>query len=371
MQLSEKLRRARKSESMLAAFGSLKYPAGLLVVGCLAVIFAFLIRIVIVTVAQRYVETKEFWPKDLKVGKHFFPAFFLLVFVILLWAGLPLTKLSIQSVLVVQKFLKFFGVLVATWNVTKLLTLFEYIIYDRLDISVADNLKQRQVRTQYQFVDKILTVLVWTIGISLALMTFEEVRRIGTSLLASAGLASVILGFAAQKSIANLIAGFQIAFTQPIRIGDRVQVEGEVGVVDEITLTYVVVAIWDQRNVVLPISYFVEKPFQNWTRKTAELLGTVVLYLDYNFPVDEIRSELKKILESDPRWDRRESNVQVTDATEKSMAVRILASAKNPSDMWDLRCAIREKLIEFVRSKYPECLPKSRVEPKDVAGNLS
>lgn len=192
------------------------------------------------------------------------------------------------------------------------------------------------------------------------MLTFENVRRLGAGLLTSAGIAGIIIGFAAQRSLANLLAGFQIAFTQPIRIDDVLIVENEWGKVEEITLTYVVVRIWDQRRLVLPIHYFIETPFQNWTRTTSELIGTVFIYTDYTLPLEPLREELNRILESSPLWDKRVSVLQVTNATERTMELRALVSARNAPDAWDLRCYVREKMIEFVKANYPECLPKTR-----------
>jgi len=192
------------------------------------------------------------------------------------------------------------------------------------------------------------------------LMLFEEMRRFGTSILASAGVVGIIIGFAAQKTISNLFAGFQLAMTQPIRLDDVVIVEGEWGRIEEITLTYVVIHIWDDRRLVVPLSYFIEKPFQNWTRASADLLGSVFVWVDYSLPLDETRKALKGIIESNPLWDRRFWNLQVTDATERAMQIRVLATAADSSKAWDLRCDIREKLIAYIQKNHPQSLPQLR-----------
>lgn len=236
------------------------------------------------------------------------------------------------------------------------------LIYERHDITIANNLTERKVRTQIGFIYKLAVVIIFIIAVSVILMSFQPVRELGTSILASAGIAGVIIGFAAQKSLANLLAGFQIAFTQPIRIDDVVIVEGEWGRIEEISLTYVVVRIWDQRRLIVPISHFIEKPFQNWTRISSDLLGTVFFYADYSLPIDEIRKELTRILQSSDKWDGKVNVVQVTDATERTVQVRALMSSQNSGDAWDLRCLVREKLIEFVQKNYPESLPKMRAE---------
>ena len=192
-------------------------------------------------------------------------------------------------------------------------------------------------------------------------MLFEEVRQLGISLFASAGVAGIIIGFAAQKLIATVLAGLQIAITQPIRIDDVVIIENEWGRIEEITLTYVVVKIWDQRRLVVPSTYFFEKPFQNWTRTSAEILGTVFLYTDYHVSFDALRKELTRLLESTPLWDKRVNVLQVTDAKEYGVEIRALVSAKDSPTAWDLRVFIREKMIEFIQKNYPESLPRTRV----------
>jgi small-conductance mechanosensitive channel len=191
-------------------------------------------------------------------------------------------------------------------------------------------------------------------------MLFQEVRHVGSSLLASAGIVGIIAGVAGQKSLANLFAGFQIALAQPMRQDDVVIVEGEWGRVEEITLTYVIVHIWDDRRLVLPLSYFIDKPFQNWTRTSAKLLGSIFVWVDYTFPVDEGRNALKQIIESSPLWDRRFWNLQVSDAGERTMQLRVIATAADSSKSWDLRCEVREKFIAYIQKNHPQSLPRLR-----------
>ncbi|MHC4719751.1 MAG: mechanosensitive ion channel family protein [Planctomycetota bacterium] len=194
------------------------------------------------------------------------------------------------------------------------------------------------------------------------LMTFPKVRQLGTTILASAGIIGIVVGMAAQRTIGTFIAGIQIAVTQPIRVDDVVIVENEWGRIEEITLTYVVVKIWDLRRLIVPITYFIEKPFQNWTRKTADILGTVFIYVDYTVPFDAMREQLQKILNESELWDKKVCVLQVTNATERTVEVRALMSAADASTAWSLRCEVREKLIEFIRNKYPQALPKFRAE---------
>ncbi|TDW97620.1 mechanosensitive ion channel family protein [Dinghuibacter silviterrae] len=236
----------------------------------------------------------------------------------------------------------------------------EDYMYHRYDISKPINLKERKVRTQLQFIRKILVVLIILVAACVILLSFDSLRKMGASLLTGVGVGGIIIGFAAQRSLGALLAGFQIAFTQPLRIDDVLVVEGEWGRVEEITLTYVVLNIWDQRRLILPITYFVEKPFQNWTRTTADLLASVMFYLDYRTPVDAIRREVNQILENEPRWDKRVNVVHVTDLRERVMEVRVLLSARNSGDAFELRCKVREKIIAFLQEYHPESLPVDR-----------
>ncbi len=240
-------------------------------------------------------------------------------------------------------------------------------LYERFDIELANNLSERKVRTQIDFLQKLVAVIVVFVAIAAILMSFARVRELGTSLIASAGIASVIIGFAAQKSIANLLAGLQIAFTQPIRYDDVVIVENEWGRIEEITLTYVVIRIWDARRLIVPISYFLEKPFQNWTRTSSDILGAVFISVDYTLPIDSLRAELQRILQQPDvniLWDKRVANVQVTDATERTLQVRLLVSAANASNAFDLRCLVRERIIAYVVEHHPTGLPQNRTEFK-------
>jgi small-conductance mechanosensitive channel len=203
------------------------------------------------------------------------------------------------------------------------------------------------------------------------LMTFERVRQLGTTILASAGVVGIVVGMAAQRTIATFIAGLQIAITQPIRVDDVVIVENEWGRIEEITLTYVVVKIWDLRRLIVPITYFIESPFQNWTRTSADILGTVFVYTDYNVPVDAIREELHNILKKSEHWDGKVCVLQVTNASERTIELRALMSAADASAAWTLRCEVREKILEFIKRKYPQALPRMRAELNRLEGNYN
>ena len=232
----------------------------------------------------------------------------------------------------------------------------------RFKVDVKDNLLARRIHTQLNVLRRLVVVVIIVIAVAAILMTFPKVRQLGTAMLASAGIVGVVVGLAAQKTIGTFIAGLQIAITQPIRIDDVVIVEGEWGRIEEISLTYVVVRIWDLRRLVVPITYFIERPFQNWTRASAEVLGTVFLYVDYTVPIEAIRAELHRILEGSEFWDRKVCGLQVTNTSERTIELRALMSAGDASLAWNLRCHVREKLVEFIQTNYPHALPRLRTE---------
>jgi small-conductance mechanosensitive channel len=248
------------------------------------------------------------------------------------------------------------------WLAIALIEVFDDLVAVRYAVDVSDNLMARRIQTQVEVLRHIAVVVIIIITLAIMLMTFPNIRHVGESLFASAGLAALVAGLAARTTLSNLLAGVQIALTQPMRLDDVVIVEGEWGWIEEINTTYVVVRIWDLRRLVVPLSYFIEKPFQNWTRKTADLLGTVFLYTDYTVPVEEVRQELHRILQSSGMWDEKVWGLQVTDAKEHTLELRALMSAPNGSAAWDLRCFVREKLVEFMQKQYPESLPKTRAE---------
>jgi small-conductance mechanosensitive channel len=228
----------------------------------------------------------------------------------------------------------------------------------RLDVT--DNLQARGIHTQVMVLKKVALTVIGVFTLASMLMVFEPVRQFGASILASAGIAGIVVGLAAQRSIATLLAGFQVAMTQPIRVDDVVIVEDEWGRIEDITLTYVVVSIWDQRRLIVPMTYFLERPFQNWTRTSSELLCTVTLHLDYTVPVPMLRAELARILHQSRYWDRRVNVLHVTDAKEHTVEIRALASAADASLAWELRCEVREQLVGFIQRTCPDCLPRIR-----------
>jgi small-conductance mechanosensitive channel len=248
------------------------------------------------------------------------------------------------------------------WLLIRMTYVMEDYVTGRFDIGARDNLKARKIYTQLRVLKRIVIIAVSILAFGTMLMTFDKVRQLGTTILASAGVLGIVVGMAAQRTIATFIAGIQIAITQPIRVDDVVIVENEWGRIEEITLTYVVVRIWDLRRLIVPITYFIEKPFQNWTRISADILGTVFIYTDYTVPVDAIREQLQKILNESEHWDKKVCVLQVTNATDRTMELRALMSAADASIAWTLRCEVREKLIEFIKTKYPQALPRTRAE---------
>jgi small-conductance mechanosensitive channel len=233
-----------------------------------------------------------------------------------------------------------------------------YLRRFRLDID--DNLLARKHNTQVRVLARTIDVLLVMLTLSAALMTFPAVRQYGVSLFASAGVAGIVAGLAARPVLSNLMAGVQLAMTQPIRLYDAVIVENEYGTIEEITSTYVVVKLWDLRRMIVPLTYFIEKPFQNWTRESSSLIGTVIIYLDYRAPIDVVREKFNAILKESKRWDGEVSAAQVTEFKENTMEVRLLMSARSSGETFDLRCEVREKLIDFLQREHPEALPHAR-----------
>jgi small-conductance mechanosensitive channel len=241
---------------------------------------------------------------------------------------------------------------------------FQAILLSRFDITAVNNLRARRVHTQMEFFRRLMIGIVVLLdgGMLLWSLHNHDLWKYGTGLLASAGLASLMLAAAAKSTASNLIAGLQIALSEPIRMDDVVIVEGEWGRIEEITSTYVVVKIWDMRRLVVPLSYFIENPFQNWTRNTSDLMGTAFLYVDYAIPVEPLREELKRVVAESPLWDGRVCGLQVTNLSERTMELRCLVSSPGSGENFDLRCLVREKMIAYIRDNYPWALPTLRVQ---------
>src|SRR5579863_2945328 len=284
---------------------------------------------------------------------------FPLVGLLLLFPWLPLPANVIQPI---NHTIGIILIAAITWFLISALDFAQDYIALHNAIETSDNIAARRVRTQVQVLRHVAASVIVVLGLAIILMTFPSIRHLGESLFASAGLAAVVAGLAARTTLTNLLAGLQIALTQPIRLEDVVVVEGEWGWIEEITMTYVIVRIWDLRRLVLPLSYFIEKPFQNWTRRTANILGTAFFYTDYSVPVEEVRQELLAILQSSPLWDKRVWGLQVTNTTDRSVELRALMSAADGGKAFDLRCYVREKMLQFLQEKYPRSLPRVRAE---------
>jgi small-conductance mechanosensitive channel len=328
------------------------------VVGMLIALIIFLILIYLL---KRVI--KEFYPTlygriAVKIRKPGI-ALFLIIGALVPFILIPY---DIAWIGLLQKLLIILLIFSVSWLLIKSIHTVKLILLSRYEIDTKDNLKARKLFTQYEIFERILVFVIVFVALGIALMNFEPIRKIGVTLLTSAGLSALIIGLAAQKIIGAFLAGIQLAITQPIRIDDVVIVEGEWGKIEEINLTYVVVKIWDKRRLVLPTTYFIEKPFQNWTMTSADILGTIFIYTDYTFPVEKLREALSGYLKEAPKWDGEVNVLQVTNVSDRTMELRALMSAKDASDAWDLRVFIREKLLTFLQENYPEYLPRTRIQ---------
>lgn len=262
----------------------------------------------------------------------------------------------------VKHTLEIVAIVAVAWLAVAAIEIFNALVNYRLPDNLQDDVGARRKRTQAQLLRQIVTGFIVFSAVAAVMMTFPSVRSIGANLLASAGLAGLVLGMAARPALGNLIAGIQIALTEPIRIDDAVVVEGEFGRVAEVNTAYVVVRLWDLRHLIVPLSYFIEKPFQNWTRYSSDLIGAVLLHTDYSVPMDRLREEYRSILTASPLWDGRVTAVQVTDAKPHTLELRFLMSAANPSATFDLRCHVRERLIDYLQKNHPHALPRVRAD---------
>lgn len=274
----------------------------------------------------------------------------------------PLARLGAAPLDALSRALLIGFIVLCGWTALTALDIAALIYTRRFRIDVEDNLLARKHLTQTNILRRTIAALIVVLTVAFALMTFSGVRQYGVSLLASAGAAGIIAGLALQPFLTNLIAGIQIATTQPIRIDDAVIVEGEWGRIEEISSTYVVVKLWDWRRMVLPLTYFIQKPFQNWTRESASLIGTAMIYVDYSTPIEPLRRKLSEIAAGSKLWDGDVVNLAVTDLTERTMQVRCLVSARNAGEAFDLRCEVREKMLAYLQAEMPHALPRDRFD---------
>ncbi len=290
--------------------------------------------------------------------------------VIALQLVLPLVPLPPGLARVVPHAISIALIVGVTWLLARLTHVPADIVAARFPITVADNLRARRLTTLVRIMRQVAAAVIIVIGAAVALMTFPQARELGASVLASAGIAGLAIGMAARPALSNVIAGIQIALTEPIALDDVVIVEGEYGNVEEITMTYVVVRVWDLRRLIIPLSHFIEKPFQNWTRTSAALLGSVMVHTDFTVPVAALRAELDRLLDGNQRWDGKVKNVQVTDAINGRVELRLLVSAAAAGVLWDLRCEVREGIVGFIQREYPGALQRTRVELGPVGPGL-
>ena len=275
---------------------------------------------------------------------------------------LPMVDLPEGTMATIKQVLTMGFTAAVGWLAVAFTGVIQDVVAAKHDITKPDKLGPRQVHTRMRVLPRLLVAAIVTVTACLILMSIPSIRQIGITLFASAGIAGLVAGMAARPALSNLIAGVQLALTEPIRLDDVVIVEGEWGWIEEIRPTYVVVRIWDLRRLVVPLSYFIEHPFQNWTRRTADILGTVFVYVDYTVAVDKVRAQLLRILESSDLWDKKVWGLQVTKASEHTLELRALMSAPDSGKAWDLRCHVREELIGFLQREYPQALPKMRAE---------
>jgi len=294
------------------------------------------------------------------------------IFAVLLHIFSSYLKEDARTFAVFEQISRILLLLTIGWLVIQVIRALFHFWQKKFDLQNPNNLESRKRLTQMSMLERIAVILVGFIFISIALMTIDSVRQLGVSLLASAGVAGIIVGFAAQRSFGQIFSGIQIAFTQPIRLDDVVVIEGEWGRIEEINITYAVVKIWDERRLIVPIDYFLNKPIQNWTRSASDILGSVMLYVSYNLPVEPLREELARLVKDNPNWDGRVQNIQVTDSREWYKELRVLVSSSNSSRNWDLRVEVREKLIDFINTNYPGSFAKIHGDvPTNEVGKTS
>ncbi len=346
-------------------------PSLQLLIGCTAIFLSVLILTQIVLAIFRWYQQRR-ESREMEVAldhlgsplRWFVPLLSVVIFVStdffsMEWKGKVLTGLIISLYTV------------GGWLLVKVVDVVAAMVRYWYKIDSFKNINERKIVTQFQYIKRVFTVVIIFIVVALSLLQFERVRELGSTLIASAGVAGIIIGFAAQKSISNLLAGFQLAFTQPIRVDDVVVVEGEWGRIEEITLTYVIVAIWDERRLVVPLNYFNEHPFQNWTRESSQILTYIYIYTDYRLPVDGLRERFFQLLDESDLWDERVRKVHVTNADRQTIEIRPLMSTADASSAWELKCWVREKLIQWIRENHPECLPRTRIQLEEANAALA
>jgi small-conductance mechanosensitive channel len=334
-----------------------------------AVVLAAAVHALVFRAIKR-IAAKTPYLSESEVAVHFYRPSRLLLVILAVYLAQPLLDLSKGQDRTFDQILSIGLIAVTAWSAVKLTYILAEAAARRFDS--ADSYRSRRVITQIRVFRRFLFALILVVALASILMAFDSFRKLGTSILASAGVAGIIVGFASQRALSLVVSGLQIAVAQPIRIGESVTVEGEFCTVEEITFTFVMLRVWDGRGLILPISYFTEKPFQNWSRVRGGFLGAVVLPVDFSTPVDKVREELERILATSDKWDRRTGSLQVVSAGPQTMELRALVSAADQDALWSLRCEVRERLVAFLQRDYPDSLPRTRTEPKpnDPAGQV-
>jgi small-conductance mechanosensitive channel len=341
--------------------------AGILLV--VAVLLAITVHAVVLALLTRVMPKKQIFFRMLVERTRGITRLALVIF--LIGAALPIAPFERYIARGIAHVLLMAFVVLMAWMALVAVQLAADLYLRRFRMDSEDNLLARKHTTQVRILERAMKTLIVVFAAAAVLTTFDAVRQYGVSIFASAGLAGIVAGLAARPVLSNLIAGVQIAITQPIRIGDQVVVERERGLIEEITSTYFVIRLWDLRRLVVPLSYFIERPFENWTRETTSLLAPVILQLDYSTPIEPLRTKVDEIVGNSKLWDGAMKNVQVTDAREYYMEVRVLLSARNASEQFALRCEVREKLIAFLRTEYPHAFarsPKGDAEARKPVG---
>jgi small-conductance mechanosensitive channel len=354
---------ARMNLSWIADFWAAYVPSWAVTLLGLAsaVLLALIVHAIALRIANRILKRRQASAAVAFVRRIRWPTrLILLAFVIT--AVLPALPIEADLSLLLRRIASLSLIAMFGWMAVSVVNLAGDILSRRYDIQIADNLAARRAQTQIGILRRALVVVILVITASIMLMTIPGVREIGVSLFASAGVAGLAIGLAARPVLSNLIAGLQIALTQPIRIDDVVVVENEWGRIEQITASYVVVRIWDERRLIVPLAHFIERPFQNWTVKSAQVIGTVFWHLDYTAPIGAMRTKLDAFVRESKHWDKRLALIQVTNTDKTTIEVRALVSAASSGAAWDLRCEVREKMITYLREHHPECLPKMRQE---------
>lgn len=347
----------------------IEYPLALqmLILAILGLLLAFVGRWILVVVLRASRKRVDSYITDIIIRRAARPVFWVIALaaIVVLWGGLPAMEERPLILILGVYSARTLLYIAAASLLVRGVDIVSDVIRHRFNINNNNNLAERKILTQLQYIRKIAVIAIVVVAIAFILLQFDSVRSLGTGLLTASGVTGIVIAFAAQKSIANLLAGFQIAFTQPIRLDDALNINGEFGRVEEITLTYVTLKLWDERRMVVPLQYFIDNPFQNWTRSSSQLVGTVLLHVDFRLPLGELRAEVDRFLPTQELWDERVKNVQVTDLTDRVMTVRVLVSSVDSGSTFTLRCIVREHLITFIRENYPHCLPQSRVTSLD------